>query len=187
MNRKSQSFKSLFSLITEHSALCAVFIFLSGCGYSATSMLPGNLKKVYVETFQNNINFAAENGRNLYFPLLEQKVRTAIVDRYQFDGNLKIGQPNSADLILKGKLNSYERSALRFTDNDDVQEYRVHVVVSLELYDTAKGEARWTESSFAGEATYYVTGATATTEESAIEKAVIDLARRIVERTIEDW
>ena len=187
MNRRNQFFKSFFSQFTVHSSLFTCLLLLSGCGYSATSMLPGNLKTVYVETFQNNINFAAERGRNLYFPLLEQKVRAAIVDRYQFDGNLKMGQPGSSDLVLRGKLNSYERSALRFTDNDDVQEYRVHVIVSLELYDTATGAVRWSEPSFAGEATYFVTGPTATTEESAVEQAVIDLARRIVERTIEDW
>ena len=109
------------------------------------------------------------------------------MNRYQFDGHLKLTESENADLILKGKLESYERSGLRFTDNNDVQEYRIHVIVSLELFDTAKGEARWTETGFAGESTYFVSGPTAKSEEAAVEDAVTDLARRIVERTIEDW
>ena len=76
---------------------------------------------------------------------------------------------------------------LRYTDDDDVQEYRVQVVVSFELTNAHNEEFSWQEPSFVGEATYFVTGSQATTEESAVDKAIIDLARRIVERTIEDW
>ncbi len=164
-----------------------LLVVLTGCGYSTKSVLPTNLRTIHIETFQNNISYASERGRNLYFPLLEQKVRAAIVNRFQFDGNLRLSESEDADLVLRGKLESYERDALRYTDNDDVQEYRIHVIVSLELYDTAKGQPRWVETGFAGEATYFVTGPTAKTEEAAVEDAVTDLARRIVERTVEDW
>jgi hypothetical protein len=45
----------------------------------------------------------------------------------------------------------------------------------------------WKYDRFIGEATYFVTGAQATSEESAVEEATTDLARRIVERTVENW
>jgi len=113
--------------------------------------------------------------------------RNAIIERFQFDGNLRIADSSRTDLILKGKLIDYNRSGLRYTSGDDVKEYRVHIVVSLELWDMDEGVLMWSEPRFVGEATYFITGPEATSEESAVEEATLDLARRIVERTVEDW
>ena len=184
-------------------------VILSGCGYTTKSTLPSSIKTIHIETFKNNIDFAAEGRRNLYLPLLEIKVRNAVINRFLFDGNLKIAEADKADLVLKGQLLSYDRSALRYTDDGDVQEYRVHITVSLEMHNAqsdeavsspqpevppegslsaARGEpAGWTEPGFVGEATYFVAGASARSEEAAVEDALTDLARRIVERTVEDW
>ena len=163
-------------------------VITAGCGYTTKSTLPSNIKTIHIETFKNNIDFAAEGRRNLYLPLLEIKVRNAVINRFLFDGNLKIAEADKADLVLKGQLLSYDPSALRYTDNDDVQEYRSHITVSLEMWRTHNiAAADWTESSFVGEATYFVTGASARSEEVAVEDALTDLARRIVERTVEDW
>ncbi len=166
-------------------ALCAL---LSGCGYTTSSTLPSSIKTIRVEPFKNSIDYTAEGVRNVYLPLLEVDARNAVIDRFVFDGNLKIVERDEADLILKGELKRYERSGLRYTDDDDVEEYRVHITVAFEMWNADNSEEpSWTEPSFVGEATYFVTGPSATTEESAVEAATIDLARRVVERTIEDW
>jgi len=162
-------------------------VLIASCGYTTKSTLPSGIKTIHVETFKNNIDFAAEGRRNLYLPLLEIKVRNAVINRFLFDGNLKIADADKADLVLKGQLLSYDRTALRYTDNDDVLEYRIHITVSLEMWNARKGETDWTESGFVGEATYFVTGASARSEEAAVEDAITDLARRIVERTVEAW
>lgn len=157
------------------------------CGYTTRGGLIGGWRTIHVEGFENKIDFTNDTGRNVYLPLLEIKVRNAIINRFMFDGNLKIAAPERADLLLKGKLLKYERDVLRETDNDDAQEYRVRITVALELLDQKKNETVWQESSFAGEATYFVTGAQAKSEESAVEDAMTDLARRVVERTVENW
>ena len=161
--------------------------FSLSCGYSAKALLPPNLRTIYVEPFKNNINYTTEQTRNIYFPLLEVNVRNAIINRFLFDGNLRIKDPDTASLILKGELTSYERNALRIADNEDVEEYRVRVVVKMVLWDTAKQTVFWEEPSFAGESTYFVSGPQAKTETDAVEAAITDLARRVVNRTIEDW
>ena len=163
---------------------CVMF---SGCGYTTKSILPKSIKTIYIEPFKNNINFTTGTGRNIYLPLLEIDARNAVIDRFLFDGNLKIAKPEVANLILRGELNNYERSGLRYTDDDDVEEYRVHITFSFEMYNANNDEVSWTEPGFVGEATYFVSGPLATAEESAIDAAIVDLARRIVERTIEDW
>lgn len=162
-------------------------ILVGGCGYSATSLLPGHLKTIYVEPVKNSIAYTAEGQRNLYIPLLEVKVRNAIINRFLLDGNLKITEPEKADLILKAELLNYASDELRVSDENTVDEYRITVTVSLELLDTSKQEVRWREGSFSGEETYNVSGPLAKSEETARQEAVEDLARRVVERTIEDW
>ena len=170
------------------SFVALLFSFSSlSCGYSLRSAMPANFRTIHVQPFKNNVKYTVEDGRNLYLPLLEVKVRDAVVSRYLFDGNLRIAESDDADLILRGELTGYEKGGLRFSDNDDVQEYRIHIFVTIELYDTQKKEVVWKEEGFAGEATYFVSGPKAKSETSAVDDAVTDLARRVVERTIENW
>jgi len=188
MRCRAQGTKHKMRVFSTLMSLCLVFcVLFSGCGYTTKSILPKNIRTIYIAPFKNNINFTTGTGRNIYLPLLEIDVRNAIIDRFLFDGNLKIARPEVANLILKGELNNYDRSGLRYTDDDDVEEYRVHITVSFVMWDTKRDEISWTESNFAGEATYFVTGPQVSTEESAVDKAIVDLARRIVERTIENW
>ncbi len=162
-------------------------VLVSGCGYTTSSTLPSSIKTIHVESFKNTIDFAQEGHRNIYLPLLEVKVQNAIINRFLFDGNLKIAEAARADIILKGELISYDRTVLRYTDDEDAQEYRIHITVSLELWNSKNQEVSWKEPGFVGEATYFVTGALAKSEESAVDEAITDLARRVVERTVEDW
>ena len=158
-----------------------------GCGYSTKSSLPPHFRTIYIENFKNNVMYTTETQRELYLPLLEVKVRNAIINRFLFDGALKVVKSEDADLILKGELKKYERSGLRFTDNNDVQEYRVTVTVSFELREPQKPEPLWTESNFSGEASFFLSGPSAKSEDAAVQEAIDDLARRVVERTVEDW
>ena len=169
------------------SVLLVFALGAGGCGYTTSSNLSSCFRTVYVEDFKNKITYSSASGKDIYIPLLEIKARNAVIDRFLFDGNLRVAEAQAADLVLKGELKSYQRDGLRITDNDDVLEYRVRIIVHFTLWDTRLQEVAWDESSFAGEATYFVTGTQATSEDAAIEEAITDLARRIVERTIENW
>lgn len=162
-------------------------LLLQGCGYTTSSTLPARLRTVHVEKFKNSIGYTSQSGRNIYLPLLEVKIRDAAVDQYLFDGNLRVAEAQEADLILQGELLNYERQVLRYTDNDDAEEYRVQIVVSMKLWDVQQQEFVWVEPKFAGEATYFISGPLASSEDAAVLEATTDLARRIVERTIENW
>ena len=169
--------------------LCMVLLllFCAGCGYTTGSLLPSNYHTLYVEPFNNKVSYVSETTRGTYIPLLETKVHGAVVNRFQFDGHLKIKDSDAADLVLKGDLTGFERDELRLTDAQNVQEYRVRIIMSLTMVDTASGETWWSEPSFAGEATYFTTGPQARSESAALDDALLDLSRRVVERTIENW
>lgn len=167
------------------SLVIGAFLFLPSCGYSARSSLPSNIKTICVPPFVNKIDFQAGKP-NVYVPLLEVKAHDALVSQFQFDGSLRIAGQNDADLILKGELTGYERGALRYDTNNNVQQYRVTVIVHLTMTDQS-GKVLWEEPSFGGTADYFLTGPTATSEDSALQTAITDLAKRVVERTVEDW
>ena len=161
---------------------------LSGCGYTATSALPSDLRTIYIEPFKNRIAFTTEQTRDVYFPLLEVTVRNDIIERFQFDGRLRVAdKAQDGDLILKGELVTYEKEPLRYTDNNDVLEYRLRVIVNLVLLDNRKNLILWEEKSFDGETTYLLTGPGSVSENTAVENATLDLAKRVVEKTIENW
>jgi len=123
-----------------------------------------------------------------YKPQMQFDITKAVIDRYVFDGNLKIVDAGKdSDLVLTGELVDFRREALRYDTNDNIEEFRIRLIVNLVLKDVKKDKVVWTEREFAGESTYDTTGALAKSEGAAIEDATLDLARRIVERTIENW
>lgn len=172
-----------------------VFAFLlggfNGCGYTTKSLLRPDLKTICVENFANKIPVTNETSDARmyigYRPRLEYDVTKAISDRYLFDGNLRIADRKTANLILKGELVDFRKEPLRYDANDNVEEYRVRLVTNLELTDAKTGTLMWKEKAFAGESTYRTGGSLATSEVNALNEAKSDLARRIVERTIEGW
>lgn len=175
-----------FTALSLMSALC-----VSGCGYTTSSLLPSEFKTICVENFKNSINITAEQSElrmyRGYRPGMETDLTKAVIDRFMFDGNLKIATEDKANLLLKSELIDYKRDPLRYDANDNVEEYRIKLIVNIELVDASTGTAMWNEKGFAGETTYRIAGSGSKSEGAAIRDAISDLAGRIVERTIEAW
>lgn len=173
------------------AVLFAALFFITGCGYTTKSLLPSNLKTIYVDNLVNKIRVTDESSDARmyrgYRPGMELEATRTIRDKYLSDGNLKIADPETADLILTGSLVDFRNEALRYDRNNDIEEYRVRLVVNLEMKNAKDGKVRWTENNFAGESLYRTTGTLAKSETTAIKEAADDLARRVVERTIEEW
>ena len=171
--------------------LAVLTLAVSGCGYTTKSLLPSNYKTIYVENFKNDIKITAEQSNERmyrgYRPGMEIKITKAVIDKYLMDGNLRIDYPQSADLILSAKLIDFNRGGIVYDSSDNVMEYRIKLVVSMELTENRTGKTVWTEPGFAGETTYRTSGTLEMSENAAIDAAIEDLARRIVERTVEAW
>jgi len=164
---------------------------IAGCGYTTRSMVSDKYRTIYVTPFENKIDVTREayaaNRYRIYRPTLETDITRSVNNKFFTDGNLKPVQEESADLILKGELVEFRRDPLRYTENDEVEEYRINIVVNLALYDKKKNAAAWQENNFTGDTTYFTTGTQAKSEDTATSDALSDLARRIVERTVEQW
>ncbi len=183
------------SPVTRHLLrfLLVACLLWSGCGYSTKSLLPSHLRTIYVQPFANRIpigdEVSAHHPYQSSHPLLENDVTNAVIDRYIFDGNVKVSPVETeADMVLIGELIAYYRDPVRFSEGrESVEEYRLSLVTHLTLTDRRKGVLMWEETNFVGDTTYFLSGSLAKSDATAIEAAVQDLARRIVERTIEAW
>lgn len=186
---------SRFSL---QAAVCFILAAsLSGCGYTTRSMLYGNYKTIYIAPFLNKVDITQEafsaNKYRIYRPMLETDITKKVINRYLFDGNLKPAKEAGADLVLKGELIEYRKDPLSYTANtENVTEYRINIYVNLSLWDVKENKLLWQENNFNGNYSFFTADNTNNAsikvpEATAVNNAVEDLARRIVERTVEQW
>lgn len=186
---KKTLLRQMALFITGYSLLV-----ITGCGYTTRSMISNLYHTIYVTPFVNKIDITREtdagNKYRIYRPGLETDVSKAVTNKYLFDGNLRPVKNQDADLVLKGELVEFRQDPLRYTDNDEVEEYRVNIIVNLTLWDTKENKLVWQENGFTGDFTYFTNFTTTGTPKSqdvAVNDAIADLARRIVERTVEQW
>ena len=179
------------------SLLIVSALTLSGCGYTTrSSMIAKSFKTIYVQPFLNKTDIAqegyAENKYRIYRPTLETDITKSVTDRFLFDGTLHPASAEAADLLLKGELVDYHKDPLAYNnDNTEVTEYRINIVVNISLWNKKENKLLWEENNFTGDSTYFTSFASGNvvvkSEEAALADALKDLARRIVERTVEEW
>lgn len=189
---------SLRSHATGRFFISGVILFvifsMAGCGYTTRSLIAGKFKTIYVEPFVNKVDISQEaysaNKYRIYRPMLETDITRSVISKFLWDGNLKPAAEETADLILKGELVEFRRDPLRYDNNDEVTEYRINLVVNISLWDKKENKLVWKEDNFTGDTTYFTpfaTGTQAKSEDTAMNDALKDLARRIVERAVEQW
>jgi hypothetical protein len=186
---------NLFLSLTVISFLLTVA--LTGCGYTTRSMLSGKYNTIYVAPFLNKVDITQEsysaNKYRIYRPMLETEITKKVINRYLFDGNLKLAKEPVADLVLKGELIEYRKDPLSYTANtENVTEYRINIYVNLSLWDVKENKLLWQENNFNGNYSYFTENNVNATsvivpEATAVDNAIEDLSRRIVEHTVEQW
>jgi hypothetical protein len=169
----------------------ALLLEAGGCGYTTKTVLPNNIKTIRIAPVKNAIDLTGEisdkNRFRTYRPGLEVDLTNAIMNRFIFDGNLKVVTHEAADAVLEAKLIDYRRDPLRYSEGEDVEEYRLSVMIDVVVYLAKDHKILWHETSLVGDTSYFLSGPRAISEDEAVTKAVDDLARRVVDQTIELW
>jgi len=174
------------------SLLSSTFYLLpSSCGYTTRPGLASHLKTVYVKPFVNKIDLTQLTTNQQQFPIyrhgMEVDITNAVITRYQFTGLLRPASAERADCRLEGELIEFRRDALRYDASQQVEEWRLNIVVNLRFIDQTTNTLLWEEQGFTGDTTYFALGANAESEASALSRARTDVARRVVERSVESW
>ena len=171
--------------------LTASCVLLAGCGYTTRPGLAPHLRTIYIKPFTNKIDVTQLATGYERFPIyrhgMEVDLTKAVISRYQFTGLLRPATAERADCRLEGELVEFRRDALRYNASQQVEEWRLNVVVNLRFFDQTTQTLLWEEGRFTGDTTYFALGASAESESAALDRAVTDLARRIVERSVEAW
>jgi Lipopolysaccharide-assembly len=179
--------KILFSVfIVMFAGFC-----ISGCGYTTASLLPPDQDSIFVDNFTNEIDPSQEisNRRSSYSyrPGMENEITRAVIDAFIFDRQLEVYSKDNAVLLLKGSLIDFRQFPLSYNDDDNVDEFRMEIYVDLELYDNRTNTLVWAENRFMGTTSYAISGPNRKTDAQAVKDAVNDIAKRILERTVETW
>lgn len=164
----------------------ALVVLVSSCGYRfapAGGIVPQGAKTIAVAVFLNGT----------YEPFADTEVTKAVVDEFLTDGRLKVVSLEGADLILRGKVTKFEVSALSFTADSHVQQYRTTLSVDVSVEEGKSRKLLWQEK---GLSTIFVSSytvtlgditATKTAKETAIRDASRDLASSIRSRVLEGF
>ena len=163
----------------------------AGCGYTTRTSLRPGIRSVYVKPFANKIDMTNPSSSYQNFPVyvhaMEIDITNAVINQFQINGILRPADLPHADLSLEGDLVEFRQDALRFSNSDQIQQWRLNVVANVRAYDLSTKEKLWEENRITGDYIYITTGPNAESESSALQKAIQDLARRVVERTVEYW
>jgi len=92
-----------------------------------------------------------------------------------------------ADAILQGSIVGYRQDSLRYNSTEGVRQYRLFITTKIALVKSDTGEAIWEEGHFTGDSEFFIEGTSATSERAAADLAIEDLAKKIVDRIVEDW
>jgi len=172
--------------------LLVLLLSIGGCGYGlglGGFYLP-HIKTIYVETFDNRT----------YEANIEITISDDIRILFNENGTLKVvNSKEEADCLLQGEIVEYIRQPARYSSEDTkiITEYKLVLVTNLKLTDLVKKRTLWTERNFFGYCYYGYTGSSpqvgtqthvyANSETEAFPFAAADLARNIINRTIENW
>ncbi len=121
---------------------------------------------------------------------LEETLTAEIIDVIQENRSLTLTQERNADSVLLGKVVDYRRTVSSYDQNEEVQEYKVEIMISVEYEDRKKRKTLWKEDRMLGWSTYFVvpvSGQEVEEEEDAQLRAIQKLAEDIKTKTVEGW
>ena len=159
----------------------ALMLGFTGCaGYRLGSMLPPDIKTVFVPTF---VNRTTE-------PMIEIDTTAAAIRQLQQDGSLKVvGNESEADTVLEVTLTKFELEPLSYSEQEKTtaNEYRMRLTATILLRRTVTDEVVVEAPGVQGESTFFVTGDFTTSKQQGMPEAANDLGHSIVEQIVEAW
>lgn len=161
-------------------------LLLSSCGYRMSgtgSLVPEGVRTIAVPAFINATNE----------PYVDIEITRAVVNEFIADGRLRVADVEGADLALRGKVMKFEVTALSYTADSYVQQYRVRLVVDVFLEDLRTRKVLWKETGIESVfiSDYAVTVGnirlTRIDKDAAVKKAAQDIAWTLRSRVLEGF
>ncbi len=152
----------------------------SGCaGYRLGSMLPEDIKTVYVPSFLNETSE----------PLIEIECHRAIIEEIQRDGTLRIADERDADAIVRVTLRGYRIEPVVYDtrSRSNVRQYRIRITARLLMTRRADDSVIVERPTVRGEGVFTVAGDLSSSKLIGLPVAAADVARKLVQQMVEAW
>lgn len=171
--------RMLFQSAVVASILTMNLLFTGCAGYRIGSMLPGDVKSVYVPTFVN------KTGE----PLIEFDTTQAVIQQFQLDGSLKVVGEEDADAILTVVLTEYRLEPVSYRKDvrTAAQQYRLFIAANMVMRRTKDQTVVAESPKVIGKYVFDVVGDLSSSKLRANPLAATDLGYNIVQLLVEYW
>ena len=162
-------------MVTREFRVASVFfvILILSCAYSFKGTLPENIKSVQVEQFRSGVN---EYG-------LEQEITSLVTESLVRDGRLAVENENP-DVRLSGSITQYTRTAVTYTDSEDVQQYKLEIRVVVSMGNAADNEYIIRDEAVSEWLLY---DPSAETLDAARGRLLVQVSEAVVRRCLSGW
>jgi len=161
---------------------------VAGCGYTTRGCFYDD-ERIVIKPVVNKISITSEDrkySKYTSFPILiENKLTNELVSKFNIDGYLKVVSKGPEAMELSCDVYDYDKEALRYDDDDDVEEQRLRLYVRMKLVSSEGKTLK--AKTVVGESSYYLSGPNQESESSAQVDLIDDTARRILEAVVEEW
>lgn len=167
------------SYITCLAAAFAVAVVTGCAGYRVGSMLPGDIKNVYIPTFENRTSE----------PLIEVDVMQAVIRQFQQDGSMKITSEADADAVLNVVLTSYKLEPVSYRKDvrTAAEQYRMYITAKIDMRRTKDNSVVVESPRVIGKYVFDVNGDLSSSKLEATPQTADDFAKNLVQMLVEYW
>jgi len=165
--------------------LAVLSVALCSCGYSMKGSAtmngsPGRsaYHSIAVPMFENDT----------FEPLIEKAVSSALKEEILHDGRLVLAGPEDADLVVIGRVKSFELQPLTYDPLERIQEYRLIIISEVRVKERGSEKVLWKDSTIESHADYRVTQDVTKSKINRIEavrKASKSLSEKFVIRMLD--
>ena len=156
----------------------AMSLWIGCANYQLGTTLPPHLRTISVATFEN----ASEE------PNIEASLTSATLREFQRDGQLKIKDPDEADILLTGTVIKYELEAVRANRNHpkSTAEYKAILAIHIRAVERKTGK-KIVEQNVSGSKIFDASSDLVSARRNILPDVSTDLARKIVDAVISAW
>lgn len=167
---------------------CSLLI-LNSCGYTVRSYSKPDFGTIGVEAFVSTIDFTGEASYSklrISPLLLADKLTDRLKKQIIEDGIMKLEDSRRSQVVLSGEITDFLQKPLRYTKQDDIEEYRINLFVDIKLQDSETGKLIKKKSISATDS-YFIVGPRQETQPTALDRLIRKAARKIVDSIVDAW
>jgi hypothetical protein len=157
----------------------AVLFLGTGCAsYKLGTVRDPGFKTIFIENFKSEVDE----------PALENLVTTSVIQQFQKDGTLVVTSQDQADVILRGKIVSFDMTPVRYSRENELTTTEVTMSIGVKYTLTKKGQNRpYAQGDVSGSTGFFVGNDIQSDKRQGVPLAAQKLGSRIVSNLVEGW